>query len=370
MIAVMTAQEVKAVANKTVVTLSVPQKIAGGKYYEAAVYQAASASGAGATAIYQVLWYNGAGDGSDTETPLSSVTVFTGSLLTFNPLSAPDTYLTKAQVLAPTTARYYRLRHEATFDEAYQVYVDPLPLREAVNTTAITPNAVDGTKLASAITLNSVVTLGTGSIGAGGGKVTIDANGIALGNSPTGPNNLDFYDENGNRIGRIHSFGSGGDANLNMMADYISGGVTTLSLFSQDVFVLTTANGGLSIEMDNASYGGIRVIGNVRFDSTVKFGAAGTAISSYLSATASLNFPSIATHTTAELTITVTGAAVGDTVTVTPGAPVLGSANIEAGLVWSGHVTAANTVSVRLLNGTAAAIDPIQRTWRASVIRH
>jgi hypothetical protein len=78
-------------------------------------------------------------------------------------------------------------------------------------------------------------------------------------------------------------------------------------------------------------------------------------------ATASLNFPEIAAGATAELTVTVTGAAAGDTCAATPAdAP-------ESGLLWSCYVSAANTVVVRLGNLTANAIDPAARTWRATV---
>ncbi len=90
----------------------------------------------------------------------------------------------------------------------------------------------------------------------------------------------------------------------------------------------------------------------------------GTLMIGHLSATASLNFPSIAANTTAELTITVTGAASGDNVYVAPtGAP-------EAGLVWSAYVSAANTVTVRMANVTTGAIDPAARTYRADCWKH
>jgi hypothetical protein len=95
----------------------------------------------------------------------------------------------------------------------------------------------------------------------------------------------------------------------------------------------------------------------------VKIGA-GAAISTYLQDLAALDFPSIAAGTTANLTVTVAGAAVGDTAVATPnGAP-------EAGLVWSAYVSAADTVTVRLGNVTAAPIDPADRIWRCSVVRH
>lgn len=89
----------------------------------------------------------------------------------------------------------------------------------------------------------------------------------------------------------------------------------------------------------------------------------GTVITKILSATASLNFPSIAAGAVSTLTITVSGAASGDSVQVTP------PSTIEAGLMWCGFVSAADTVTVRLRNATASAIDPAAATWRATVTK-
>lgn len=80
-------------------------------------------------------------------------------------------------------------------------------------------------------------------------------------------------------------------------------------------------------------------------------------------ATATLDFPSIAAGTVAELTVTVTGAVAGDSVTIGP--PV----TLNAGLMASGFVSAANTVTVRVFNGTAAAVDPVSAGWKVNVIR-
>ena len=82
-----------------------------------------------------------------------------------------------------------------------------------------------------------------------------------------------------------------------------------------------------------------------------------------LTNTASLNFGSIASNGTAELTITVTGAATGDAVYL--GAP----STIESGIVFAGYVSASNTVTVRLHNTTGGAVDPAAATWRAVVIK-
>ena len=82
-----------------------------------------------------------------------------------------------------------------------------------------------------------------------------------------------------------------------------------------------------------------------------------------LTATAVLDFPSIAANDAQSLDITVTGAALGDAVFLGPPAAP------EAGLVWSARVSAANTVKIRLTNTTASPIDPASATWRATVIK-
>lgn len=82
-----------------------------------------------------------------------------------------------------------------------------------------------------------------------------------------------------------------------------------------------------------------------------------------LTATADLNFASIAAGATAELTITVPGAASTNAVVLGP------PAGLEAGLMATGRVSAADTVTIRLHNTTAGAIDPADATWRATVLR-
>lgn len=84
-----------------------------------------------------------------------------------------------------------------------------------------------------------------------------------------------------------------------------------------------------------------------------------------LHASASLNFPSIGAANTAdadeELTISVTGAVVGDGVVLGP------PATLDAGLSATGYVSAADTVTIRLANHTNGAINPAAATWHVYV---
>ena len=79
-------------------------------------------------------------------------------------------------------------------------------------------------------------------------------------------------------------------------------------------------------------------------------------------ATATLDFGSIAGGAQASLTIGVTGVFGLEAVIVSP------STNIEAGLTWNGYVSASHTVTVRVTNTTLAPIDPVSASWRATVL--
>jgi hypothetical protein len=80
-----------------------------------------------------------------------------------------------------------------------------------------------------------------------------------------------------------------------------------------------------------------------------------------VSATAVYDPPSIASGASASTTVTVTGAAIGDM--------VLASFSLDLlGLSLSASVTAANTVTVVLSNGTVGAVDLASGTLKVIVL--
>lgn len=111
-----------------------------------------------------------------------------------------------------------------------------------------------------------------------------------------------------------------------------------------------------------AANGTFDLVGNATVAGSISIGG-GTTITRVLSATGTLDFGSVASLATAELTITVTNAATGNSVSA--GAP----AAIEAGLIWSAYVSASNTVTIRVYNSTVSPIDPASATWRATVFQ-
>lgn len=109
--------------------------------------------------------------------------------------------------------------------------------------------------------------------------------------------------------------------------------------------------------------------GAVEFDGTNYFATSGTTrytLAKTLTATANLDFPSTATGAST-LSITVNGAADGDVVS-------LGVPNANAGPIttafYTAYVSAANTVTVKFVNGTGAFIDPPSGVFRVSIIKY
>ena len=78
--------------------------------------------------------------------------------------------------------------------------------------------------------------------------------------------------------------------------------------------------------------------------------------------TATLDFPSIITQQQAGETVTVKGARAGDAVIVTPTTDV-------TGLIFTGAVTAADTVTVYAKNFSGGAVDADPQTFRIIVIQ-
>jgi hypothetical protein len=131
---------------------------------------------------------------------------------------------------------------------------------------------------------------------------------------------------------------------------------------SVDATISRNAAGVWQMGTTSANALGSLNLTNLTASGTLRVGG-GTVVSNILSATATLDFPSISSNHTETLTITVTGAVAGDSVFL--GVP----AGLDAGLIFCASVTAANTVTVRMHNSSGGSIDPASGTFRATVIR-
>ncbi len=98
----------------------------------------------------------------------------------------------------------------------------------------------------------------------------------------------------------------------------------------------------------------------------LRVGSSGTPFKNVFSATASLDFGSIPANSSADLTITVTGATTSNRDDV--GVGLASSPN--TGLIYQGFVSAADTVTIRACNFTTSAINPSAQTIRATVTQY
>jgi hypothetical protein len=81
-----------------------------------------------------------------------------------------------------------------------------------------------------------------------------------------------------------------------------------------------------------------------------------------LVATANLNFPSTSNTASSDLTVNVPGAVLGDVVALGP------PAGLAANFAWCGWVSAADTVTVRLIR-TTTGVDPAAGDWKVMVLK-
>ncbi len=107
--------------------------------------------------------------------------------------------------------------------------------------------------------------------------------------------------------------------------------------------------------------------GSVEYDGTNYFASSGNTrftIAKVLTGSAALNFPSVATLNSSDLTITVTGARDGDPVSL--GIP---SGAVLANCTFTAYVSSNDTVTVRFNNYSAGSINPGNSTFKVSVTK-
>ena len=178
----------------------------------------------------------------------------------------------------------------------------------------------------------------------------------------TGFNNL-FYNTDSTSVD-AHSVmevktggASGGDPKVMYTINGVLNWAHGIDNSDSDSWVLSVSN-----LLGNSNAIRVTTARNVDFPVSMSVGA-GTTITKHLSSTATLNFANQAAIGCEVLTITVTGAALGDTVAI--GVP---NASDTTTSTFYGWVSATNTVSVKhcaLVSG-----DPASGTFRADVWQH
>lgn len=145
-------------------------------------------------------------------------------------------------------------------------------------------------------------------------------------------------------------------------------GQTLRNIIVNPTFVNGAFTGIIQYAID-VQNGNVRINGATTSNSFVKSGATSSDIllgdgttSQILSVSAVLDFPSTLANSTSTLTITSTGAVVGDVVTI--GTPVP-----DSGCLYYAYVSASNAITVRFINMTIMAVDPASATFKTKILK-
>lgn len=172
-----------------------------------------------------------------------------------------------------------------------------------------------------------------------------------------GPNNISFYNEDGG-TGEITSF----DANTEYMAFFRKNAAGEDFVLNFQDGAVFTDNRTTPIGFEYAADYSATIAANPR--SIPDVGTVELISGRIYRATATLNFGSTAAGQSSDLTVAVTGASVGDPVSVgLPAAP-------DANSCFTAWVSAADTVTVRFNNYSAGAIDPASGSYKVIVTKY
>lgn len=108
-----------------------------------------------------------------------------------------------------------------------------------------------------------------------------------------------------------------------------------------------------------------RTAGSVKADAGLAAGESGTLVTFIEKGTVSVDLGNITAGTSADTSVTVTGAATGDTVVMCPPATAM-TTGLVVGQAW---VSAADTVKIRVYNESAGDIDEAAADWTYLIIR-
>lgn len=205
--------------------------------------------------------------------------------------------------------------------------------------------AYDGSAWVSyADNLNNVSKLGINSAADSTNKLSVASDAVLFNHNGTNSQIKVNKNASGNTASFIFQDGFSGRAEFGLVGD--------------DDFQLKVSADGSSF---NQAFVVDKTTGDASFKKKVGVGN-GSLIASIYTASATLDFPSIAANSSATLNITVTGAVVGGSVSLgLPSSP-------PAGIVYQGYVSAADTVTIRAFNVTGSAIDPASASFRATVV--
>lgn len=127
-----------------------------------------------------------------------------------------------------------------------------------------------------------------------------------------------------------------------------------------------TVTGTATLNPDDIATTSLHLTGTLAADTSAKIGASGTPLTFVKKGTVTVDLPNVVAAANAvDVSITVTGAAVGDMVLLQPPAAAL-TAGLQLLQAW---VSATDTVKQRVYNPTGGDINEASGTWNYCLIR-
>ena len=153
------------------------------------------------------------------------------------------------------------------------------------------------------------------------------------------------------------------DARLNVVGTTHLEGTTTVDGAS-NLNGTTTVTGATNLNGATHVTGTTELKGATHLNGTARVGANGTVLTDIIKVTVVEDVPSIAPNTAVTVTFTVTNAQTNSAVYVSP------DVDLPNGLVIGfARVSAANTVTMKLVNNTAVNLNPANMQYHIAVIR-
>lgn len=210
------------------------------------------------------------------------------------------------------------------------------------------------------------------------GSNSLSANNVGYNNTATGAQSLGFITNGysnvgfGSDAGSITAFSDPNTSTGN--CTFV--GASTKPFGNADTNETVIGYNAVGHGSNTMTFGDTNILnnyftGNVRANVFIKISGTSSqilmadgSVSTILSGSATLDFPSTLAGTSSELTITVSGAADGDVISLG-----IANASFNANSCYTARVSASNTVSVTFNNYSASPIDPSSATFKVKILK-
>jgi trimeric autotransporter adhesin len=180
------------------------------------------------------------------------------------------------------------------------------------------------------------------------------------------PNSITTFEKNGTGyIAILTPEANENGISFGLSSSNVSGGIYYNSSAAKGLQFRTNGNSTKMSILANGNVGiGVSPSAKLEVNGNVIVGTNGTAINEIIKVTVNADISSIAAISTISKTFTITNAALGSTVYVSP------DGNLPDGIIIANaRVSAANTVTVKFTNATTVALNPASMDYHITVIR-